>query len=275
MIKHTILIVLFYSSLYAEVLTDSDLDGVVDSMDLCPNTSFLDEVDKNGCTINRLITLQDTNPGKLDIAIGYGFSHNEDLLERDMQHHTHMQVSYYIDNWNYTLRTGYFTSDRGNGAQDTTLKMKYKYKPFTSLKVSLGMGIKLPTYEFVGNKTDYTLYSALTYYFKSPVSLFTGMSYTFVNDEDFITAKGEIVPLHNTKVFYVGSSYSITEDIYANLSYSYAENKFTLNHNEQNVIATLFYKIDKRWFTTLSYSHQIEDDDLHNALHMKIGYILW
>jgi hypothetical protein len=269
------LIALLCSFLSAEVLKDSDLDGVRDSMDLCPHTSFLDEVDKDGCTINRLISQQERHRDKLDIAIGYGFSHNEDLLERDRQYNTHLQVSYYVDNWNYTLRTGYFSSDKDSGLQDTMFKIKYKYKPYTSLKVSLGVGIKFPTYDFVGNEVDYTLYSSLTYYFKSPFSLFGGMSYTFVNDKDFTNAKGELVPLQNTNVFYTGSSYSITEDIYANLSYSYAENKFTVNHDEQNIIATLFYKIDERWFTTLSYSHQIEDDDLHNALRMKIGFILW
>ncbi|NOZ89733.1 MAG: hypothetical protein GXO60_00445, partial [Epsilonproteobacteria bacterium] len=34
---------------------DSDLDGVSDEHDLCPNTPITDIVDINGCTIEKLV----------------------------------------------------------------------------------------------------------------------------------------------------------------------------------------------------------------------------
>jgi hypothetical protein len=252
----------------AQSSIDQDMDGVPDDRDQCLDTPFLNVVNDKGCSTDVLIFPQERDDGSLDVSIGYGFSNNEDLIDRDTQHTTKFQISYYLNNWSYSLRTGYFSTDDDNGMQDTTLKIKRKFKLNKSLKVGLGLGVKLPTYDFTGNNTDYTIYGSIVYYPKSALSIFAGTSYTFMNDDEIIT------PLQDIKTFYTGSGYFFTEKLYANIAYSYAESKFTTNDPAHSIISTLFYKINDKWFTTLSYSHQLEEE-LNNSLNIKFGYSIW
>ena len=253
----------------AETTNDQDMDGVPDSVDQCKNTPFLDVVNQQGCSTHTLIFPEEQNNDGLDISFGYGISNNEDTLNREIQHTAKIQLIYYRDQWSYSVRTGYFQTDSQNGMQDTTLKIKRKFRLNKSLKLGLGLGVKLPTYDFIGNQTDYTFYSSLTYYPISSLSLFSGVSHTFINDEE------DIDSLQDINTFYVGSGYFFTQNFYANIAYSYAESKFTANLPSKSIMSTLFYKINKKWFTTLSYSHQIEDDTLNNSLNIKFGYSIW
>lgn len=132
----------------------------------------------------------------------------------------------------------------------------------------MGVGIKLPSYDFVGNETDYSLYSSIIYYPKTSLSLFGGITHTFINDKEIIT------PLQDINTVYLGSGYSFNKDLYANIAYSYVESKFTTNHPAHSVMSMIFYRINDKWFTTLSYSHEIEEE-LHNSLNVKFGYHIW
>jgi len=252
----------------ADSTNDQDMDGVPDSLDQCSDTPFLDEVNAKGCSTSTLIFPQERDDGSLDVAFGYGYSNNEDDIDRDTQHVAKFLVSYYLNDWSYTLRTGYFTSDHDSGMQDTTLKIKRKFKLNKSLKVGLGVGVKLPTYDFTGNNTDYTLYGSVVYYPKSALSLFAGATHTFINDDQIIT------PLQDINTFYMGTGYFFTKDVYANIAYSYVESKFTTNDPAHSIMSMLFYKINDKWFTTFSYSHEI-NDELHNAVSVKFGYSIW
>ena len=252
----------------AQSIQDQDMDGVPDNIDQCLNTPFLDEVNDKGCSTNTLLFPEESDSGSLDVSFGYGYSNNEELVDRDTQHTTKLQISYYLDSWSYSLRTGYFSTSDDEGMQDTTLKIKRKFKLSKSFKVGLGLGIKLPTYDFTGNNTDYTLYGSVVYYPVSALSIFTGVSHTFINDDEVFG------PLQDINTFYAGSGYFFTKNLYANIAYSYAQSKFITNDPAHSIISTLLYKINNKWFTTLSYSHQI-DDELKNSVSIKFGYSVW
>jgi len=268
MTKILLLSILLFTFSNAQSIKDQDMDGVPDDRDQCLNTPFLNVVNDKGCSTNTLLFPEERDNGSLDVSLGYGFSSNEDLIERDTQHTTKLQISYYLDNWSYSLRTGYFSTENESGIQDTTLKIKRKIKVNNALKLGIGLGVKLPTYDFIGNKTDYTIYGSVVYYPKSVLSLFMGASHTFINDDQIIT------PLQNINTFYIGSGYFFTKNFYANVAYSNAESKFTTNDPSRSVISTLLYRIDDKWFTTLSYSHEIEDQ-LNHAVNVKFGYNIW
>ena len=261
--------VLLHTLSYAEPIKDQDFDGVPNSIDQCPNTPFLNEVNAQGCTTKILTLPNETEKDSLTLTLGYGFSTNEDLIGRETQETGKIQLGYYHNNWSYSLRTGYYTHNEDSGLLDTTFKIKKRIILTSSLKLGLGLGIKLPTYDFTGNQTDYTLYSSLNYYPTSSLSLFTGLSHTFVKDEKIIT------PLQDTNNFYIGAGYFFTDDFYANLSYGYSQSKFTTEHAAKSISSTLYYKINKKWFSTLSYSREIDDEDLHDTLSFKMGYKIW
>ena len=268
MIKILLLNLALFTFSYAQTIKDQDMDGVPDGIDQCLNTPFLNQVNDKGCSTKTLLFPEEKDHGSLDVSFGYGFSSNEDLIERDTQHTTKLQVSYYLNNWSYTLRTGYFNTENSSGMEDTTFKIKQKIKVNNTLKVGLGVGVKLPTYDFTGNKTDYTIYGSMVYYPKSALSIFMGVSHTFINDNQIIT------PLQDINTFYIGSGYFFSKKLYINIAYSNAESKFTTNQAARSVISTILYRIDEKWFTTLSYSHEIEDQ-LNHAINVKFGYSIW
>ena len=268
MTKILLLCLTLFTLVYAQPAQDQDMDGVPDDRDQCLNTPFLNVVDDKGCSTNTLLFPEESNHGSLDVSIGYGFSNDEELLDRATQHTSKFQISYYLDNWSYSLRTGYFSVDDDKGMLDTTLKVKRKFKLNKSLKIGLGLGAKLPTYDFTGNNTDFTIYGSVVYYPKSALSLFAGTSYTFINDDEVIS------PIQNVQTFYTGSGYFFTKNFYANIAYSYAQSKFTTNDPSHSIISTLLYRINDKWFTTLSYSHELKED-LSNSLNIKFGYSIW
>jgi len=268
MTKQILALALLHVSMHAASINDQDFDGVPDSLDKCPNTPFLNEVNAQGCTTVVLRLPEETESDSLTLTLGYGSSTNEDLVGRERQDTAKLQVSYYHNNWSYSIRTGHYSHSEGNGLLDTSFKIKKRIKLNDDLKLGLGVGVKLPTYDFEGNKADYTLYSSLSYYPTSSLSLFTGASHTFIKDKQIFT------PLQDTNSLYFGVGYFFTNDFYANLSYSYSESKFTDEHSARAVGSTLYYKINKKWFATFSYSREF-DDDLHDSLNFKIGYKLW
>ncbi len=253
---------------YAQGINDEDFDGVPDSLDQCPHTPFLNQVNAQGCTTTILTLPNETEYDSMTLTLGYGFSTNEDLVGRKQQDTGTVQLSYYHNNWSYSLRSGYYSHNTNSGILDTTFKIRKRIKLTKKLKLGLGMGIKFPTYDFTGNKTDYTLYSSLSYYPTHSLSVFTGLSHTFVQDEKVIT------PLRDTNNFYIGAGYFFTNKFYANLTFGLSESKFTNEHVTRSLGSTLYYKINKDWFATLSYNREI-DEDLHDSLNFKIGYKFW
>ncbi len=271
MSKYTIAIIaiMIASHTLAEPPKDSDLDGVPDQLDQCPNTPFLNEVNRQGCTSKILTLPQDSSDTNLIFALGYGYFTDEDLTTRARRYSTKAQVSYYHDNWSYTLKSSYFSHEQEEGLQDTILKIKKRFPLDTKTKLSLGAGVKLPTYDFQGNRTDYALYTSLTHYANTKYSYFTGASYSFIQDKAIDTA------VQNSYNLYLGNGYFFSTNFYASLSYNFGQSKFKKQHHIHTLASTLYYKINKRFFTTLSYQREIGDEDLHDALSIKIGINLW
>jgi len=269
MTKIIFTLVLLTSFNHADSVVDQDMDGVPDTIDKCLNSPFLTEVDSSGCATQELIFPQERDNGSLDIVFGYGYSHDDDNINRETQHTAKLQATYILNDWIYTLRSGYITDNPENGMTDTTFKVKKRFKPTKNFKFSLGAGVRFPTYDFTGNKTDYTLYSSAIYYPLSAVSLFGGANYTFINDEEINS------PIQNITALYAGAGYFFSKELYINASYSYSDTKFADYHKIKTLSSTLFYQFSEKWFISLSYSHELDDDDLHNSFDLRLGYSVW
>ena len=252
-----------------EAMKDQDFDGVADEVDECPKTAFFEKVDARGCTVEILTLPDETEKDSLQILTGYGVIVNEDLFGRDEQTIETLKMSYYRNNWGYSLGSGYYQYNTTKGLIDTTLKVQKRFSLTPILKFSLGGGVKLPTYDFQGNNTDYTFYSSLMYYPIKSLSLFMHYKHTFVEDEE-ITSK-----LQDSEYITGGLGYFITKKFYVNATYTEGHNKFVSQHDIKSISSTLYSKFNKKWFGLCSYNQEIEDEDAHHTYRVKIGYRIW
>ena len=288
---------LLASSGFAESISDKDLDGVPDIIDQCPGTPFLSEVDSKGCITNILTLPFETEKESLTVTLGYGFSTNNDLKNREIQHNSRIKINYYQNSWAYTLQTGYYTHNLHNGMLDTIVRVRKRIKINPEFVLSVGAGLRLPTYNFDGNKMDELLYTSLHYYPTSALSFFAGYTFTRIGDNEVPTIfaetpsgdknsngttendgnenKKRYESLQNTNKFYFGTGYFFTENFYTNITYSDESNKFVSEHHIKAFSSSLYYKIDEKWFVTLYYKVEVFDEDLHDNLLFTIGYTLF
>jgi hypothetical protein len=297
MIHKLVMVGVLLSTLnYAQAPLDSDFDGVPDTIDVCPQTPFLNEVNAKGCTVSILTLPEETQKQDLTLALGYGYSTNEDLKNRETQRNTNFQLNYYNNNWNYSLHGGYYTHNAHDGLLDTTLRIKKRIKLNTQWILGISAGVQIPTHDYNGNEADYLLSSTIHYYPSNGLSFFAGYAYTYMGDHDEhieiedkddddeskspdVIEEGDhlikIERIQNQYRFHLGVGYFITEKVYSNFVYSEKKSKFESEHKSTTLSSTLYYKIDKKWFTTLYCKREILDEDLHDTLLFKIGYHIW
>jgi len=247
-------------------LGDDDMDGVPNHLDKCKNTPFFHEVDATGCS-SAILKLPQDSFNAFYITFGYSLSHNDDVpKDEERLHSTRMGINYYRDNWSYSLALGYYHDAHNSGLKDTAIKIKCSFDITNQLKFSLGVGVKLPTYDFTGNQTHLVLQSSFIYYHDTKLSFFGGLGYEIVNDKEPNMA------IQNISSKYLGSGYFFNDKLYANIAYSHRKSKFSIEHDINLLQSTVFYKLSDNYFMTLSYGHQIFDDDLHNSLDVNFGY---
>ncbi len=110
MLRAIFLILLGSSLLFG--FSDSDLDGVDDSLDRCPNTPISDIVDKNGCSVKSVIIDQG-----VDLIFGLSFSQlNYRANRRESTETKIVQIDYYREDFTLEFQTSYYSS--GNSRRD-------------------------------------------------------------------------------------------------------------------------------------------------------------
>ncbi len=268
-----ILTVLLMCTLTLFAFTDSDLDGVDDAVDKCPNTPITDLVDANGCSVKSLVVNE-----SFDIIFGLSYSEiNYRLNEKTDTYTTSFQADYYRDDFSFQFSTSYYASSDSsgydsNGMNDTTIAAYYRFKPLPSLSINGGIGVILPTYEsdLGNNNTDYTFSLNGSYSIKK-INLFAGYSYTLIGDDD-INDGTTAVSYQNTNAYSLGAGYYFTPRLYSSISYRRSESIFQDVEDIENVTLYAFYTIDSRWFTTISYAKGLSDSTSDNYLSLRVGY---
>jgi len=248
---------------------DSDIDGVIDEFDECPNTPFLTEVNSKGCTVSIILFPEDSKNDSWDIDINYGINNDLDMLNISKKHSLAIQSNYYVDDWIYSFRTSGHYNNTHYVVKDTILKVKKRFKLKEYLKLYIGGAVRLPSYNYLGNNIDYTIYLSATYYPVEKVSLFVGLNYTFINDEPLIA------PLKDTTNFYIGGGYFYNKDLYMNISYTYTQSKFKNSEADNAIMTTIFYQITDKWFTSITYSHELYEKAVDNSINLHLGYNIW
>ena len=266
MIRYIFIFNILFNVLYSENIKDYDMDGVPDNIDRCIYTPFFNKVDKFGCTTTRLTLPEDKDNHSLDIIFNYGLSHNDDSMDRENLFKSRLELNYYRNSWIYELKTAYLNGKSFSDIDDTILDIKRHFQPKQNIKLTVGGGVKIPIDSFKKDKVDYIFLGNINYYMNDTILLFLGSTYTFVND------KSSKEKINNQYSYYLGGGYFITKKLYGSLSYSINRSKFKTQHLISIIDTTLFYEINKKWFTSLHYSNELLDDDLHNSFNCTIGY---
>jgi len=259
---------------------DSDMDGVSDAVDKCPNTPLLDLVDKQGCT--KKILIPKVTKQHFDMIVGANYSDsNFASLNRTDTYSSSLQVDYYYKNFSLQGSTSYYKTDGDdyseNGMNDSFVGAAYNIKPNSDLLIRLGIGAILPTYDsdLNNNNTDYTASLNLSYT-KNKLNIFAGYIYTLINDDDvsFKDTNGveyEYI-YENTNAINLGVGYYFTNTFYCSGSYNVA-NSIYKNVEDLKTVSLYAYKsINQNWFVTLFYAYGLSDSASDNALSLKLGY---
>ena len=270
-----LLISTYTSSLLA--YTDSDMDGVDDKDDRCPNTPFMELVDIDGCTTKYLIS-----PHHFDIILGASYSDSDYLtLNKTDTLSSSLQLDYYYKNFSMQLSTSYFsTSGDGydeDGLYDTFVGVAYQFYPVQNLTLRVGLGSLLPTYDaaYNNNNPDYTSSLNLSYNLKK-LNLFAGYTYTMINDDDvhLIDDTNTTIDIvyQDTNGFNAGAGYYISDKLYLSASYNFSDSIYKGIEDIKTASLYGYYSFDENYFATFSYAYGLSDSASKDYLSFKIGY---
>jgi len=251
-------IVLLFSLLAVSLFayTDSDLDGVTDELDRCPNTPMLALVDKNGCTVE---TLKAKSEHHADVSMGIGYDKVDS--ETDDKVYT-IDINYYYGAFTANLYTvNYLENVNIYSKDDLYLSAYYQYEISDTLGLRFGTGVVLPLSDANGNETDYLLSAQITYQIDS-VLLYAYYKYTFMND----------LYSRNIHTVVVGAGYSPASKLYTILSFSNEQSIYRGYDDIRYLTLYNKYYFDDHWFGTLRLSAGLSDTANDFSTVFSIGY---
>jgi hypothetical protein len=225
---------------------DNDFDGVEDINDKCPNTSFLDTVDIDGCPNNRLYL------GKISLEYEYQVQNSDNksyinsyLIDVDYKKYLFSYFKSYIkiDSTSYTgddyFSFGYMFN-----------KVLYTNKTYIGIKKANNIS------ELSTNEDDYFINTTFDYTFKQNILYSLFFQYTNTNETDYFT--------YNISSSYYIKNYQYIFD-YTN---SGSSNK-TIN-KYQDIKLSFLYNFKNNFYTKLFYTKSLISST--NNLGFTIGY---
>lgn len=235
---------------------DSDMDGVEDKDDICPNTLMTDLVDLKGCTIKSLLS-----PHHFVVMAGTSYAQDSD----SSYIFSTLELDYYFKKFSLQLSSSYYdlSTDISNneGLNDSSINLFYRFNPLENFSLKVGAGLLIPTYDSVDNKTDYTTSLYGRYYFDK-WSLSTGLGYKFVGDTN----------ASNVVFYNVSVAHNWSSKFYSSLGYYVSESIYEDVDNFESLSLYNYYSMDKNWFGTLTLTQGISSESLDNSLGVKLGY---
>jgi len=270
--KKFFILISFFTTLSLLAYDDSDLDGVDDTTDKCPNTPFMELVDINGCTKKTLLLQQH----HYDVIFGMSYSDaNYQTLNQTDTLSTTLQTDYYYKNFSLGASTSYYKTKENahedKGLNDSYLNASYQFVPKKSFFIRVAAGVILPTYktDLNNNNIDYFTSVNLSYNVDN-ISFFGGTSYTIIKDDDIDT--DVIIKYQNTLALSAGAGYYLTSKLYASLSYNTSDSIYKTVENIQTVSTYMYYSFNEYFFGTITYAKGTSDSASQNYLSIRMGY---
>ena len=240
---------------------DSDIDGVEDSIDLCPNTSFDKLVDENGCPPNERYW------GELNIQIGNDISF--DTFDERTDNYNFF-TNYQYKKWNISLSNANQTSyDSNNNPSTSTGDIYLNTGYFFSndslqTKISLGTKIATASSEIGTGENDYFASLSLSHLINEKQNIFAYLSYTLNGDSNETNYKNAIA-------YSLGTGYMPNKNWYSSLSYDYSSSIYEGEEAYEALSLFNSYSFLEDYFITLNYTYGLDERSYKHTFGLKLG----
>jgi hypothetical protein len=283
----------------ASAFQDSDIDGVSDAIDLCPNTPFEALVNSRGCSTQQESGLaqkkENSYVGALTLKIGDTLLSDEYY---DSENYLNLYANYRYHNWDVsvsnsrTTTSSSYTEDNTNSDNNIYLSTGYTFTlPKSSLKLSLGTKIvdsdssssevfqrdrgngRVNTQESMTvddtlldtRDDDYFASVNYNYNLSDKQNLFLYYGYTSSGDS-------KSTDYEDYSSFSIGTGHSFGKSLYSALSYTYTGSIYSNVDAEQGITWFNSYNFNKNIFATASYTYALEDYSYDNTLAFALGF---
>ena len=256
------LIIFLTANLFLYGFSDSDLDGVDDSIDLCPNTPFDVLVDKNGCDLNKSKDASKTdnsNKSYYNIEVGLNnslknFNHNN--LS------TYISMGYSFNNYYlYTKLSTYKLKSKRTYEVSSAISKTFQYN---KLYTTLTLGLNSYFNNAYNKKNDYYTSLALSYVLNEKSLIYFNFNYTYNGHANKIKYK-------NYVDFSIGYSYFFKNNLSIDLSLNYESKIYKRAKSSIYSIITLNYYFNKKYYLRTSYLHYFRGNVDKNFIGLSLG----
>lgn len=261
MLKATILTIILTLILYG--YEDLDIDGVDDSIDKCLNTSFEDEVGKDGCPYNKVYR------GKLTIGFGKKIAYSKSVLQTNS---LNFYSNYIYNNWSLSLSTSSYDifdnlySDL-NLWGDYYLIGGYSYK-YNKITTKYSFGIKVPNKDsdISSQEFDYFTFINSSYRLNNKQTIYGSYGYTITGDSENYNYK-------NYNSLMIGTNYIMSDRWQISLNYNYSGSTYENRDSYHTVSFGNYYEISDKVFIKMRYDKGFDDYSYKNAFSLSIGKV--
>lgn len=252
---------LILSCIYpAAAFTDSDLDGVDDKYDKCPNTPFNQLVGPDGCPLGKARQERISKPkGTFYLKIGGGYSKDgSDSSTSSSLSIAYARKGFYLSWTSYYYFQNDYVNDSGLG--NSFLYGSYA-KFFGKTYTIFGLNIKVPTGngKLTDNKFDFTPSITLDY-IRGKDDYFIYYGYTIKGDSN----------KKDVNTISMGAGYQFSKKLYSSLSFDMNSSPIS---GKMRYYLSYFglYRFSKKYYATFSYSYGLNDSATDHSFFGKLG----
>jgi len=256
-IKNYIYLLLTLSPLHA--FEDSDIDGVADSNDLCPNSSLEDIVDVNGCAeIKKYL-------GELTFMVGSDINFGETTTTD-----YNLFSSYSYKRWSFSIANGEESSLDKNNKEIQSIGDLYLSTSYSRVvddvyaQLTMGMKVAIGEDEVSSGENDYFTNLGINYALNERIILLSSLNYTFTEDSNETTYA-------NPLGYSLGIGYIVNEKWYSSLRYQQADSIYRDSEDYKSFSLFNSYNFRENLFGTLNYTRGLDDLSYRDRVSFKLG----
>ncbi len=240
-----------YTTTYAYVYSDYDVDGVEDRIDECPNTPFDVLADERGCEEGTKYR------GTLTLLAG-----TLSAIDSTTKNITNVQLfaNYRYRDWDISLST---FNDAKNAIENVPntyyISTGYRFKPSESLQTKISLGTKQSSVQ-----NDYYITTNIDYSMSVKQNLFLLYSYTVVEDSSSYT-------YDNFHTFSIGTGRLVTDYWYTALSYDFLGASLEESKNYKALTWSNTIVLNASYFLLATYSYGLSDAASDHTIGIQFG----